>query len=301
MDKASSPGLNGDMRVSELIDGFLAVQSAAVTSGEIRPGTLDFYRHQLRKLAAVAGDHPAAELRAHHLAGRYPFTHHSVRALKRLFRWALEEDLIPKDYFRRLKTPRCGARRRILTRAELVKLYRASSRPYRRLLMAARHTMARPGELRALRWRDVHLERRLILLWEFKAKERRRDGQEVRKIPLTLPLVRLLSNMRKGAGPEDFVFLGREGKPLTANAVRCAIRRARAAAGLGPDDHGERIVCYTIRHTSATNATRRGLVDRRLADILGHTNTRTTARYQHLDGADLVEALDLIPFTGKGA
>src|SRR6185295_4351794 len=52
--------------------------------------------------------------------------------------------------------------------------------------------------------------------------------------------------------------------------------------GVGRDRHGETIVPYTFRHTAATLASAAGVRDRLLADALGHTETSTTARYQHL-------------------
>ena len=48
------------------------------------------------------------------------------------------------------------------------------------------------------------------------------------------------------------------------------------------------MVCYTWRHSAATEATLRGIRDRVLAELLGHASTRMTERYQHLDFADLV-------------
>jgi site-specific recombinase XerD len=49
-----------------------------------------------------------------------------------------------------------------------------------------------------------------------------------------------------------------------------------------------------MRHTGATNATRKGVTDNTLARVMGHSRTQTTNRYQHLAGDDLVDAIDRV-------
>jgi integrase len=285
-------------QVRHLTRSFLSALTIRVRLGETEPGTHAWYKNQLDKLDAAVGDFPAAELRAEHLVS-VDFTNAFVRVLRALYRWACDDDvgLLQRDPFKKLKPPPCGERQRVLTRDEMVRLYRASSRRLRRLLYVLAHTIARPGEIRALRWGQVQWDRRLITLLKFKGKKRRRDGVKVRRIPLDKPTLRMLRNIweRRGRpGPDAPVWLDRDGKEWTANAVRCQMRLARVRAGLGPDGDGERVVCYTLRHTGATVATRKGLKDKALADIMGHASTVTTNRYQHLAGDDLVDAIDRV-------
>ncbi len=278
--------------VAQLVAAFKADYSVLVSTGQRESSTLDWYGFQLAKLAVVA-DRPAAQVRAGDLVG-VEFTHHFCRAVKALYRWAVEEELVPKNPFTKLKTPPCGQRSRVLEREEMVRLYRASGGEFRRFLFLLAHTLMRPGELRTLRWREVRLDDRLILLTKFKAQKRRRDQARLRAIPLDQPAARLLANMRGRAGsphPDALVFKGKTGKGWTSNALRCRMRTARKKASLDMSGE-ERVVCYTMRHTGATAATKRGIRDRMLAEIMGHTTTRTTARYQHLDAASMVEALD---------
>ncbi|MCZ2342825.1 MAG: site-specific integrase [Bacteroidales bacterium] len=284
------------LTVSHLIDSFYADYVVRVKTGQSSIKTLDWYKAALEKLRSAAGKYPADALRVHHLVN-VEFTNHFVRSIKALYKWAADDDvqLVPHSPFRKLIAPTAGQRDRTLTRPEMTRLYRASSPAYRRLWFVAAHTMARPGELRQLRWRDVHFERRCITLNQFKAKDKRKDGVKVRTIPLDAMVLRMLQNWfrQREPRPHGRVFCNRFGDEMTSNAIRCAMRRVRAKAGLEPEDEvGERVVCYTLRHTGATEATRRGVRDRELADILGHTTTRTTARYQHLNPDDLVNAID---------
>jgi integrase/recombinase XerD len=93
--------------------------------------------------------------------------------------------------------------------------------------------------------------------------------------------------------PEAHLFLNSRGAPWTSSALRIAVRRACRRLGLD-ETHGEKIVAYTIRHTAATAATVAGVRDRHLADLMGHSTTRTTARYQHLDVEHLRKAAELL-------
>ncbi len=297
-DKHGSSAHSGAMfRVLDLSRSFLAHMGVREKLGQTAPATVAWYRVQLGKLDAAAGEMSAADLRAHHLVG-VEFTNHFVRALRALYRWATDEEqqFVPKDPFKKLRPPPCGERQRILTRAEMVRLYKGCRRQFRRFLFVMRHTIARPGEVRGLLWGQINWDRRLITLVKFKGKSRRRDGVKVRTIPLDLATARLLRNKyrRDGSpGPDAPVWLDRDQKQLTPNALRCRMRTARLKAKLTTDG-GEAIVCYSLRHTSATAASRAGVRGKLLSDIMGHTNSKTTDRYQHLAGDDLVGGVDQV-------
>lgn len=285
--------INAPLSVSHLLHLFRSHLEFFVRAGVNAPATLAWYLAMLRPLAPL-GELPAAALRPAHLAA-IPLTNGFIRALKRLYRWAMAEELVPRDPFAKLRTPRCGRRERILTRAELVRLYRASSPAFRRLLFVLFHTLARPGEIRQLTWGQIDWPRRLIILVKFKGQKQRADQLAARAIPLPLYVGRFLANLQRKSrdpSPTARVFYStREAKPWTANAVRCAMRRARAAAGLD-DQGGERVVPYTLRHTGATNAIRLNANVKKLAALMGHARTATTERYIHLDSADLVATID---------
>lgn len=294
LDNAGEDRLNGGMfKVRHLVDSFLAHVRLLVKAGVNEPTTLRWYSDQLAHLRQL-GELPADALRTHHLAG-IDLTNAFARALKRLFKWAAAEDLVPKDPFAKLAVPPCGARTRVLTRPELRRLYLLSSRAFRRLLFVQLRTLARPGEIRNLTWGQIDWTQRVIVLGKFKGQKKRRDQKKARPIPLSLPVLRLLKNLhRKSAdrSPEARVFLAARGEPWTPNGVRCAMRTARRRAGL--NGGGERVVCYTLRHTGATNAIRADVPLKLVAEIMGHARASTTERYLHLDTEDLVKAIDRV-------
>lgn len=278
--------------VRHLLESFTAHVRLLVKAGVNEPATLRWYVDTLKALDHL-GDFPAAELRTHHLAA-VKLTNGFTRALKRVYKWAADEDLVPRDPFRKLAVPSCGQRARVLTRSELCRLYLAAPRALRRLLFVQLRTLARPGEIRNLTWGQIEFERRVIVLVKFKGQKRRRDKVKARAIPLPIPVANLLLAMRRrspDSSPAGRVFLSpRFGRPWTANGVRCAMRKARQRAGLDAGD--EPVVCYHLRHTAATNAIRGDVPLKLVAEVMGHARASTTERYLHLDAADVVAAID---------
>ena len=219
---------------------------------------------------------------------------HSVQAVQRLYNWAISMGLVESNPFKKIARPAIGARERILSPTETVRLLRGADCRFRRFLLAMRQTIARPQEVRAFQWKHMRDDPApMFVLTDFKAKRRRKDRAAVRIIPLDDRMVRMLERMarRRNPAPDDYVFLNSFGKPWSAKSISLRMRLLRTKLGFKPDENGEQVVAYTMRHTGATNAAARGVRDRVLAELMGHTNTKTTARYQHLQAIHLSEAI----------
>lgn len=274
----------------------------------LHPTTVAVYQHYFRLFRAHHGDMPVTELQPAHLT-EWADNWHSCQALKRLFNWATDDAcIVERNPFRRVKHPPRGQRRRVLNRRECARLLRRLSPDLRTLLIAYRETFARPGEMRAACWEDVKsvTPRRtprqalatgqaVIVLQEYKCRRRRRDATTPRVILLSPRmcrlLLRLMTRTRKRTGP---IFRTHAGAGWSANALRCRFRRLRRRLRLRRDKWGESIVPYTFRHTGATDAAAMGVRDRALADVLGHVETKTTARYQHLCIEQLWDAMQKV-------
>ena len=139
---------------------------------------------------------------------------------------------IPASPFAKIVLPPQGARERILSRLETVRLLRAATPAFRAFLIGMRQTIARPQEVRGLLWSQqvvVGEGQSAFVLKKFKGKKRRKDGLKVRIIPVDPRLARLLVRLRRRrlgkplwiAGA-DQVFLNARGAPgrLTPSAAR---------------------------------------------------------------------------------
>jgi integrase len=262
-----------------------------VAAGALADGTVAYYRRHHQAWSKIFGEKPLEEILPLDLM-LFGVSWHRVQAVKRLFRWAVDSGIAATNPVASVKKPPAGERKRILNRGEQARALRSTNRPFREFLLAIRESMARPQEVRDLDWQDLRYTDAGVMYAvksEFKGRRRRRDPSARRVIPMSLRLRRLIERRsrrlnRKCSGR---IFRNTRGQPWTTNATRIAMAAARARAGLV--DGGERVVCYTWRHTAATAATLKGLRDKILAELLGHTSTRTTARYQHVDAVELVD------------
>lgn len=289
-------------KLSELRDKYLDW-----IRGFRRPRTAENYQRYLDRFIKENGDRPVADLRAFDLLS-WGKTWHQIQALQRFLSWACNDaELIPRNPFARIKKPPLGKRRRLVDQATLARILRGSRPEFRAFLLTLRETLCRPQEARSFAWEHVRFlgyqkggpaalvaGLGVLVLEEHKASDRRADPLAPRVIPISRRLGRLLVRLlRREPGPGP-ILRNSQGGAWTNNAIRCRMRALRRRLGLAKDSRGENIVPYTLRHTYATIATAAGIRDRKLADLMGHTCTRTTARYQHLEADDLAAALEAI-------
>lgn len=270
--------------------------------------TVDYYKRYLFQFAESVRGLPVQSLRPYHLL-KWADRRHKTRSVQRLFNWASDyAGFLSENPFRRVKLQRAGRRRRVLSRAGIAQIMRRSGRPFREFLLAMRETLARPQEICNLRWEDLagsgsedDAIKKLsspsprFVLWDYKGQDRRTNGETPRILFISPRFRRLLIRIAaRSPACEGVIFRNSRGLPWTRNATRCAMRRVRENIGLLPDHRGEMVCCYTLRHSMATIACAAGVRDRMLADILGHTSTRMTSRYQHLSADHLGDAMERV-------
>lgn len=274
----------------------------------LSPATVSAYRHHLRRFMLHVADIRVSSLKPIHLTS-WATTWHEYQAVSRLFSWFVKDAKLGKiNPFAGVKKPQRRMRRRVLTPQQMTMLLRRAGPEGRAFLLAMRETLARPQEIRNAKWHELSLDdptadvakaipagQVAFVQWAFKDAERRADGSRARLLLVTPRLGRLLERLARRRPPGcDHVFLNSEGKPWTRNAVRCMMRRLRVKCNLPADANGEKVCAYTFRHSQATLAVSRGVVDRTLADLLGHVETRTTSRYLHLQRSHLRDAMKRI-------
>ena len=158
-------------------------------------------------------------------------------------------------------------------------------------------TGMRPGELRALQWRDVDLDRLTIHVRRTMSKDA--DGHEVvsegtkrgagRRVAIAAPLAAMLRRhkvaqterrLAHGAGWWDrgLVFDRGNGLALNADSWRRAQVAACKAAGV------PYLTAHQMRHAAATLLLEAGTPVQVVAHMLGHSSPTTTMDiYQHVD------------------
>jgi integrase len=152
------------------------------------------------------------------------------------------------------------------------------------------------GELRALDWSQVDLQRNLITVersWDRHAgfiAPKSRSGR--RRVPVTPTLRRelLTHRLRQGNGGQGLVFANRRGTgPFNPGTVALHSKPASRNAGLNP------IGLHECRHSYAAYMIAAGINPKALSTYMGHSSiTVTLDRYGHLLPGNEHEAAALL-------
>ncbi len=114
----------------------------------------------------------------------------------------------------------------------------------------------------------------------------RGKGNKQRIVLVGRPAARALKRyLRKGrpelaSGPQEALFLNRDGERLSTRAVQTIVRKAALAAGLDRRTHP-----HLLRHTFATHMLDGGADLRVVQELMGHASANTTQIYLHVTEA----------------
>ena len=134
-------------------------------------------------------------------------------------------------------------------------------------------TAARRGEITGLRWRNVDLERGVIVLQRGEHKTGKSTSKP-RVIGLSTGAREIIARQPKGKA-DDFVFASRRGAqvPISLGKAWASIRDK---AGVP-----RAVTLHTLRHSLASHMAMAGAEAAELMTLLGHTQLSTTSRYLH--------------------
>lgn len=260
-DDRKIAGLRGlasaNSRLELLIEFFGPRKLRSITYGDL----FRFKEHRL--------DTPTVRGAARAIAS----VHRELELLRRMFAIAVREGWLLQNPFATGDSLISKAdekrRERILTIDEERRLLAAAERPGREhlrpILICAIDTGMRAGEMLKLRWADVDLFARTILIRAFNTKT-----LQARQIHMTDRLhLELAALAAKSNGPDSLVF-------GVATNVKRSFTSARREAGL------EGLRFHDLRHTAATRLCS-GLSLPEVGRILGHQQPSTTYRYVNAD------------------
>jgi integrase len=287
--------------VQELIDAY---------EREVLPHKAPNTQYQKRKLhlwfARDLGDLPLEQLTPallrtwrDQLAARYsPGTvKRYCDNLSALLTFAVELEWLPVNPILKVRRPKQPeGRTRILSDEERTRLFRACLESRNRhlfpIVLIALSTGMRKGEILALRWRNVDVERGQLSIEHSKNKERR-------AVPVTGQALQLLRERAPGQDPNALLFPGEHsGKPvLFQPAWRAALRRAEIDGATFHD----------LRHCCASALAMNGASLLDIATVLGHKSLQMTKRYSHLTTSHqagimekMTSTLEVIPSAPRG-
>ena len=145
------------------------------------------------------------------------------------------------------------------------------------------YTAQRSGKVFRLKWSQVNLDERRIILGESNSKKKVPD-----EIWISQPLLEILSRLKAERGLQKVVgphvLQKINGKPY--GTISTTWKTCCRKAGV-VDAH-----IHDLRHKAITDMGKRGYTIQQIAKIAGHSQISTTMRYTHLRAEDTREALE---------
>ena len=151
------------------------------------------------------------------------------------------------------------------------------AQPWQDLIVVALRTGLRIGELFALRWQDVDLDRGVLRVarnWSSGHLLTPKSGKS-RDVPLSRDAIAVLRRRGPSNDPDALVFPDPNGRFLDYQRSSRALIKICRRAGLEP------FGWHRLRHTFATHLVMRQVNPRTIQDLLGHATIDMTMLYMH--------------------
>lgn len=149
------------------------------------------------------------------------------------------------------------------------------------IVRIAAYTGLRRGELVALRWRDVELRQRKVVVRRAISGDEEATStksRRAREVPIPDQAATALNRLKQRESftePDDFVFVNRLGRRIDGSALRRRVERARCGAGL------RKLRFHDLRHTYGSLLVAGGIDLQSVKAAMGHSRITTTERYLH--------------------
>lgn len=220
----------------------------------------------------------------------------AVRAVKRVFNWAVREGRLDRSPLRSLERPTPKRRETSVQPDQFdAILERVKDQEFRDYLVFMYETGTRPQEARVVAAAHCDVGARRVVLPPSDAKGK----QYPRVIYLTDRAAEIVKRLvdQHSAGP---ILRNTSGNPWVKSSVNCRFRRLREK--LAEDGLSIPGLCATsLRHGFATTALKNGVDPVTVSILMGHSDASQVARtYQHLaaDPEFLTSSLDRVRASG---
>lgn len=200
-----------------------------------------------------------------------------VSLLKAMFTKAVDWNMITEDVLKRVRKVKAikGERKilRYLTIEECQRLIDSCDSILKPVIVIALHTGMRRGEILNLKWTDIDMKHRFILLRDDSTKT-----SEKREIPISDTLFDTIRSLPRRLD-SDYIFnnISKDFRKRFASALK----RAKIS----------NFRFHDLRHTFASHLVMAGVDITTVSKLLGHKSLTMTLRYAHLAPSHLVEGV----------
>lgn len=157
------------------------------------------------------------------------------------------------------------------------------------MVSIALNTGMREGEILNIKKSWIDLKENLIIVPRQAQKRKNKD----KRVPINLAIRPILERLLKKDSDSEYLFVNPKTKmryTRTQNSWTTILKKAGLKGKPGVD----RIRFHDLRHTAATDLARSGKDIKFIAQYLGHTDVKTSARYIHYSDKDLKERAETL-------
>ena len=284
---------NASVTLSQLFDWFLNLQEVKALDSYVRMTqqikslsrlidtnqiVRDLTALQLEEYARSRLQEPSPTKRGQTIAPKT--VKEELNLLRNVFNRALQYEFISKVPVSRYPTVKIdNVRKRVFKDEEYQRLLEVCPLWLRRIVIMARGTGMRQGEILKLQWSDVDLQTGFVRL---KASMTKTD--EARSVRLLPEVVAILRETPRALHTQQ-VFLSATNKPIPywTTYVQKTWKRSLEKAGI------EGACFHDLRHDFVTRAMRSGNASHVVMKQVGHKTDSMLRRYQLIDERDLLE------------
>lgn len=199
------------------------------------------------------------------------------------FKWAKSKKYLTENITTGLAKPKITEKLPVyFTRKQFDQLIKSiKNEDLKDLIIFAVNTGIRQSDLINLRWEQVNLKAKIVLLDNRNSSTKSR---KVHSLPLNKTSLEILGNREKRGESEVFTYLGRK---IKQDFISKKFKKLVKAAQLD-----SKLTFHTLRHTFATWLVQAGVPIYQVSKLMTHSDLRVTQIYAHLGAKDLFSAVE---------
>lgn len=219
----------------------------------------------------------------------------NLSTLKSFFKFLVHELNFENDVATRIKNAKYHTPLPIILDENemelLLKTTKSYSPFYHALFSLLYYTGSRLTPVRTILREHIDLRNRKIYF------EKVKNGKDL-YLPLAEDIYDILNGFMLETKHQQHKYLFNSPKilnsPISAADVRVNLKKVCALVGIT-----KKVTPHTIRHCTATHLTLKGVGQKYISEILGHTDLRSTARYQQVNVEDLRPSINKLSFSSE--
>lgn len=209
-------------------------------------------------------------------------------ASRRAFMTEDEEQALSRKFGRSKPLPVYMTQDQYQTLLNLVRTYKKKwYERYEGMVLFAKSTGARPGEICKGKCGDVDLE-----LETFTVKKTKQKREHVYHILDPECIIYLKKHLR-GRKPSESLFISNWGKPYTVEGFSKVIKTLATDAGIKVKEGKSLISGHKMRHTHGVIAAQNNVSENAIRAQLGHSDSKITSIYTAIAGEDIKKSYGL--------